>query len=67
MLDGSEHPVAYVSVNSEQSYPQIEKEALSIIFGVKKLNQFLYARKFTLVTDHKPLGSTMSNSHSCSS
>ena len=58
LRDGTEHPIAYVSrtlTPSEKNYAQVKKEALAIVFGVRKFHQYIYERKFTLVTDHKPL------------
>jgi hypothetical protein len=58
MDDESEQPIAYASSSlapAEKRYAHIDKEALAIIFAVKKFHQYLYGRKFLIVTDHKPL------------
>ena len=58
MQDGSERPIAFASrtlAPAEKKYSQLDKEALSIIFGVKRFHQYLYGRQFIIHSDHKPL------------
>ena len=58
MEDQTERPIGYASRTlspAERKYAQLDKEALSIVFGVKLIHQYLYGRKFTILSDHKPL------------
>ena len=56
--NGKERPIAYISRTlsaAEKHYSQLEKEALAIIFTVKKFHCYLIGRHFTIESDHQPL------------
>ena len=56
--EGTERPIAFASRTlspTEKKYSQLNKEALPIIFGVKKFHQYIAGREFEIFTDHKPL------------
>ena len=58
-----ERPVSYASkalILAEQNYSQTERELLAQVFGVEHHHTYIYGRKITLWTDHKPLVSNIS-------
>ena len=56
--NSTERPIAFASrklTNTEQKYAHVDKQALSIVWEVKKFHLYLFGGSFTLFTDHQPL------------
>jgi len=58
LIDDQERPIAFASrslTSAEQNYSQLDREALAIVFGTNKFFQYLFGRRFQLITDNQPL------------
>ena len=52
----------YISA-AEKHYSQLEKEALAIVFAVKKFHRYLLGRHFLIESDYQPLQSLLGETH----
>lgn len=63
------HPIVYASRHlnhAKRNYSTLEKECLTIFWGIQKFQVYLYGRKFTIQTDPQSLA-YISNSTRCNS
>ena len=61
-------PVTYASkslTKPEQNYAQIEKETLAIVFGTRRLHDYVYGKLFVVESHHKPLQPIFSKPIAC--
>ena len=66
---GQDKPIAYNSrtlSDRERKLDTCEKEALAIVYSVQHFRPYLYGRRFTLVTDHKPFVLFQNSKDPCS-
>ena len=53
------HPIVFAGKSltaAEHRYSNVEREALSILHGLKKFHHYCFAREVLVITNHKPLG-----------
>ena len=51
-------PIAFASKSlseCERRYANIEREMLAVVFGCERFHTFVYGKRFTVESDHKPL------------
>lgn len=64
MLTKEVTPIHYAScplTPTQARYPQIDREALSIYWAIKRFHLFVYGTDFKVITDHKPLVTLFNN------
>lgn len=58
IIDGTDRPIMFASGSltaAQKNYAQLHREALAIIFAVKKFHKYVYGKSFTIYSDHQPL------------
>uniref|UniRef100_A0A0K8T6F4 RNA-directed DNA polymerase n=1 Tax=Lygus hesperus TaxID=30085 RepID=A0A0K8T6F4_LYGHE len=57
-IEGYERPIAYASralTQAESNYSQLDREALAIIYAANHFFNYIFGKRFVLVTDNEPL------------
>ena len=57
-IDGHEKPIAFASralTLAETNYSQLDREALAIIYAATHFFNYLFGKRFVLITDNEPL------------
>ena len=70
VLIQDDKPVIYASralTETKQSYSNIERELLSVVFALERFHHYVYGYTATVQTDHKPLVSVWKKSIVCNS
>ena len=60
----SGQPIEFASrsfSHSERKWAQIKKEALAVLYGLEKFDQYTYGRKIIVQNNHKPLEIILKN------
>lgn len=58
IIDGEERPILFVSStlsSAEKNYSNVEREALALVFAVKRFHKYIYGKRVTVFTDHSSL------------
>lgn len=58
VIDGVDRPVLFASctlTDAQKNYSQLQREALSVVFAVKKFHKYIFGKQITIYNDHQPL------------
>lgn len=58
IVNGQDKPILFASgslTSADKNYSQLDREVLAIVFAVNHFFQYLFGRKFKLITDNQPL------------
>lgn len=58
IIDGVDRPIMFTSstlTSAQKNYSQLHREALAIVFAVKRFHKYIFGKSFIIYSDHQPL------------